>query len=78
MENKSLRAVPSSSGSVTSPSRKTPAGSGAIPNFPTAAWPLTATSAAATLPASTSRPTMALLFLFESIRTVVVGTSPRP
>ena len=38
-----------------------------MPNFVTAESPFEATSVAATLPASTSRPTTALFFVVESI-----------
>src|SRR5919204_203769 len=66
-EKSSLRACPRASGSATSPSRKTPGLSGARPNLVTVVSPFDATSAAATLPASTSRPTTALLLVVESI-----------
>src|SRR5436190_6805371 len=75
-ENSSFRASPSTSGSETSPSRNRPAPRGRTPNLPTADWPFGAASAAATLPASRSRPTTALvLVVLVSIRIFVVLAS---
>src|SRR6266540_11257 len=71
LEKSSLSERPSASGSETSPSRKTPDSSGSVANLPTAEWPFDATSAAAMLPASMSRPTTALVFFAESIPTQV-------
>ncbi len=57
LEKASRRAPASSSGSVTSPSWKAPAGIGATTALVTVASPFSRTSAAAMLAASISRPT---------------------
>ena len=65
--NSVLIAAPSASGSATSPSRKAPGSSGTTPYVVTAVLPFWLTSAAATLPASMSRPTTEFDFVAWSI-----------
>ena len=65
--NRSLSASASASGSVTSPSRKTPGSSSAIPCRSTRTEPFALTSLAAMLPASMSRPTRVFCLLVENI-----------
>ena len=78
LENSSLSESPSASGSETSPSLNVPAPREAMPNLLTAESPFGPTSVAATLPASTSRPTTALFLVVESILAQVRkrGTPP--